>query len=323
MKMLSITLSLVLMTLSTSVVNSQELQPNFKISESSLNDERTESFTLFKKKYLMASIGDSITAGIFSSIQGPISRGERSTPALTGLIENRYSFSWASGYFINSHYKRLDQYLQSRGQSFSLGVKNVAVSGEVYSGIGPQVDAIMALMKSGQYEQLKYVTVFIGNNDACTLSAETAVTEGKKAFEYLLSAFNTIQQPETIKILVVGLPKIYDLATEEIKKSKLLFGRTCEQFRDQQIGYCKNLLGWKTQSEYEAARRLVDTQNNFLREVVAAANSKYSNLEVVYSDYVSRTEVDKEFLSVDCFHPNNLGQEKISEGLWSEIPWFK
>ncbi|MCM2321924.1 MAG: SGNH/GDSL hydrolase family protein [Oligoflexia bacterium] len=280
----------------------------------------------------MGSVGDSITAATFadhsanepflgppdeSGIRQPV---DPSIPALVLSIENKGTYSWASGRRIASHFERLKNALEEQGLGNNIVIQNDAVPGEVAKGLVAQADNIARSMLSGEFEALTYVTFFIGNNDACT------ETDNEKMREHLRRAFAAladIRQAEKIRILVSGMPAIPDLNRPEIRRHRIPGSMTCEEVRREVFHSCGHLLNWNTESEYQERMAEVAAKNQVIEESAREAQARHRNLDIKFTNVLFHQKIPAEWLAVDCFHPNKDGQAEISRLLWNEQPWFK
>lgn len=274
------------------------------------------------KKYLMAAMGDSITAGFFANthIQDLAPDFTLNFPPFT----HKSSDSWASGKSIYSHYVLLEKALRESGDLTSVDMLNASVPGDRAHNMIAQAKRIKEAMQSGKYESLKYLVLLIGANDACAKEAPFGAVEYKMR-ESLKNAFeilSQIEQNEPIRILIAGLPKIPDLARIDVTHSKTIFGLNCRFFRDDLLKSCDPLLNWKSNEEYESRVVIVEHTNKILQEAAADANASHPNLQVVFTDELFSTPIQPDFLAIDCFHPSREGQETISQTLWAQQPWF-
>ncbi len=280
--------------------------------------------------YLMGTIGDSISAATFadSSVNvrwvGETLEDEMllRVPFL-GNQENKETLSWSSGGEIPSHFMRLTQFLKQTAPGASLQVLNVAVPGEKTEGILAQAEAIVDAMKSGNYASVKYITLMIGANDACSKDFENG-TPLQDMTEQMRAAFKKladIRQDEPIRILVSGMPRIPDLGRAEFANTTSALGYSCRAIR-RIHGFCKSLLNWEGEAEYAKKLEVVKDRNLLLGTMVREASAAYSNMQVVFTDQFYNTDIKPAWLSADCFHPNTTGQTELANRLWAAQPWF-
>lgn len=283
--------------------------------------------------YLMANIGDSITAGTFADTSTDLPRSV--FLSITGgfafdnfktflLIENKKSYSWASGEWIDSHYQKLKRLIESGSSQDSLDVMNLAVPGAVAADTLVQAQRLVDAMKSGEYKELKYITLLIGANDACSSETESGTPSehfGKSVWS-TLEKLAEIQQSERIRILVSSLPDIASLGRPEMRKHVTGGVLSCDYFRRKILGFCKPLTKWKGEQEFLEKYQVVAEKNEVLRTVVQEASRAFPQLDIVFSDSLSQYDITPEILAMDCFHPNKRGHEQMSELLWKDQPWF-
>lgn len=308
--------------------------------------------------YLMASLGDSITAATLAEtslvdrhrlqrLEDSLSAGRDRQGAIEALrgrfnMENKETFSWTSGLEIKSQFVKLRTFFGlsptptasdgdgdnglAQGASPSipgLEISNLAKPGEMAEGMVSQARKLKELMDGGQrnrkYAGLKYVTVLIGANDACK---RTASADFQAQLRESLDTLATIRQSEPIRVLVSSIPKIPDVGIPEIQNHTTLFGFTCAEFRNQIIGECNDLTTWTTPADYQERLAVVDQINRDIQAVSAEAGRAHPNMRIVYTDRVYRTPIPIEAMAADCFHPNARGQQKLADALWEEQPWF-
>jgi lysophospholipase L1-like esterase len=275
------------------------------------------------KKYLMAAMGDSITAGFFAD-------SHLKTIAIPDLsilppFTTKKSDSWASGQSIYSHYLLLETSLHQAGDLTPIDVDNEAVPGNQAADMLAQAQKIRKKMKKGHYQALKYVVLFIGANDACSDDTPLGTPEGtiRKGLEETFDVLSQIPQAEPIRVLMSGIPKIPDLARPEVTKSKTVLGLTCSFFRDDFLQSCTPLLNWKSNEEYEKRVAVVEHVNQILEDIAHETNARHPNLQVVFTNQLFNTAIGPQLLALDCFHPSREGQQTISTTLWAEQPWFR
>jgi lysophospholipase L1-like esterase len=298
---------------------------------SSITSSRTSSRTsspTSTQRYLMAALGDSITAGFLADthLKELITREGAVNGALSvPPFSTKNSDSWASGKSIYSHYLLLKRSLKNHGDLTPLDIMNTAIPGDKTQDLIAQAKKVVLKMKSGKYKALKYVVLLIGANDICS-EPETSESDMKESlktvFQTLAQTLSEIHQGVPIRILVSGLPKIPDLAREDVLESRTAFDFTCRFFRDEVLKDCTPLLNWTTQTEYRQRVSIVEDRNRMIKEASETAQKLFPGLEITYSDRLFSTWIDPELLALDCFHPSREGQQMISDLLWEDQPWF-
>ncbi|MBI4925613.1 MAG: SGNH/GDSL hydrolase family protein [Bdellovibrio sp.] len=284
-----------------------------------------------QNKVLMGVLGDSISAATFANTSVSTAKAlslfvspyEPMFDPSIFLYENKETYSWATGNKIQSHYLYLKDYLEKHEQA-ELAFINVAIPGaEIYQ-LKRQTEILLSRLKYENYDYLKYVTLMIGANTACSvekvreLPLEDIVRDLKENFKLLAQ----VNQYERIKILVSSIPKIPELGRKSIMDTKTWSGFTCHLFRDQILHSCNELVLWKNKKEYLEKLKVVRTLNELIQNVIKDAQQSFPSLDIYYSPQFFNTTVLPEDLAADCFHPNASAQEKISELLWQEQPWF-
>lgn len=272
---------------------------------------------------LMGVMGDSISAGTFAETK------DSPFPILDffhipdGFLESKDTFSWASGEDIRSHYKRL-RFLK-RQHGVEVEVVNAAVPGSLISDLKAQARKIRKLMRSGDYVSLEYVTIMIGSNDACRAVSKIYDSRywkyQKERLWIALQVLSSIKQ-EKIKILLSALPDIPSLGKDSISRKRTVGALTCRDFRNTVLKLCNDLLGWQTERGYYSKRVVVEEHNKMLAEFAQTAERDFPNLEIFFTDKLFELKITSADLAMDCFHPSLKGQQKISDVLWLEQPFF-
>jgi lysophospholipase L1-like esterase len=274
--------------------------------------------------FLMGSMGDSISAGFFADTDlrdfaAQVNRGPGS-----GWFEHKDSYSWASGDEISSHFEKLRNAVLLEEPGAELEVQNFAASGNVAENIPDQAEEIVQAMHDGNYRAVKYITLFIGANDACSTQTSGGTPDDEMAQSLMkgFEALSQIEQSEPIRVLVVGLPKIPSLAEANIRESSTLLGLSCHFVRDEVLGTCHSLLDWKNDGEYFEKLGIVADKNAVIQSVTETAAQAFPNLQIHYTARLWNVEIKPEQLAIDCFHPGRLGQQVLADELWAEQPWF-
>lgn len=285
-------------------------------------------------KYLMVSLGDSITAGTFADTSmilnqepplGPWDPTRLSSLSSIGvdipfLFENKATLSWSSGESIQSHFIHLKNYLALTDPDGVLTVANFSYPGDETKNLPGQVDRLLSEYASGGYQSLKYVTILIGADDAC-IQAPTINT--RVNLEVAFARIAQISQSERIKVFVALLPPIPELGRDEIRYHNTLGYFTCEYIRNKVIKECNPVLYSNNTDDFLAKMADIDERNNQIRQAVENAAAQFKNLDLFIGKTLEHHNLALEYLAADCFHPNRSGQEQLSEKLWQEQPWFK
>ncbi|HCM39055.1 MAG: hypothetical protein A2Z97_04810 [Bdellovibrionales bacterium GWB1_52_6] len=272
---------------------------------------------------LMGVMGDSISAGSLSDL--PLKPFARSEGAVNAKLiwENKRRLSWASGRAVASHFRLLGDYLRAEGEDQKLFIENFATPKHRTRDLPGQARELVRHFKNGAYSSLIYVTVLIGSNDACDKPGPTPLDQMREELLKTFAIMSEIKQEDSIRILLVGIPRIPDLGAPSIRRTHTpLLGLRCSFVRDRLFGFCPNLIGWRTVAQYHAAMDIVEERNRLLRSTAAEATAAFPNLEIVYSNHLYNLEIPSELLAIDCFHPSKRGQEAISREVWLDQPWF-
>lgn len=282
----------------------------------------------------MGALGDSITAGAMANYRRkdavqtlPLFLAQ----ALAAFAKNdftpfeRRDYSWSTGHFglpveVKSHARRLKELLPF-GTNFK--VKNAAVSG------AESLDVLQdqwPKLRQWSHDKLgrsapEYVTLLIGANNVCRDLVED-MTPTEVFMSHVGGVMDEIlaTSPDT-HIMVSALPAIETLR-DVASDSKLLGFAPAETCRD--FWELANVCFTLTREEDPARRAMVAERvrdyNLALRHYAETRRAQYGDrVRVSWNVYEGRfTDND---ISVDCFHPNPEGQNKIADYTWTNSWW--
>lgn len=195
---------------------------------------------------------------------------------------NNKDYSWATGTKVNSHYMRLKKHHPK------IKVINMAIP-------GVKSDDLVRQAEQASIVKLDYVTILIGANDFCGGKADP-----EQYGDNIMKAIRVIQKKSpNAKILLSSLPNIP-------KVRAIAETMTCGLIWREAMKHCD-----------------VSDTNKFLNAWVGMnfelAKISMTSGNVRYSSSLSSREITKEGISnVDCFHPNNVGQEAIADMTWND-----
>lgn len=237
----------------------------------------------------MASLGDSITRGFNAC----------------GWFSDCPSSSWSTGdnASVNSHFVRL------KAQNDALTANNDAKTGAVVADLAGQAQAAVS-------QQVDYVTILIGANDACASSEEsmTSVADFESRFR---SAMQTLHdgRPEA-SIFVSSIPDIKRLW--EVGKDNSSARNAWNLFN-----ICQSMLENPTSTDQadedrrNRVRQRVTDFNAVLAQVCGEqATCKYDG-GAVFSYPFEISHVS----GWDYFHPNESGQQILAEETYKASFW--
>jgi lysophospholipase L1-like esterase len=236
----------------------------------------------------MAAIGDSITRAMNTEI----------------TFGDKPKHSWSTGDDpsdeVISHYEMI----LNENPKIKDNNHNYAVSGSKVNDIYNQAQEVINMDPKPEY-----ITILIGGNDACapSLKEMTDLNVFENEFDRTLSLL-TEKLPET-RILVVGLPDIYQLYDIGHKKGCTLvwdIANICRALTDPS----------NTEEDRLKFRERVIEYNKILKRIT----EKYNQ---VYSSSVFNYQFKEEDITWDCFHPSKIGQKKIAELTWADVSFKK
>jgi hypothetical protein len=286
--------------------------------------------------YLMAALGDSITAAFLANTS--LSEKSRHEPPpgtddegfalwvyMRNLLENKKELSWVSGMEIPSHYGHLNRYIKKNKIQGTVMMYNGAVSGATLTDMVRQADKVVKHMQSGKFASLAYVTIMAGANDACNKRYKNGTPEQlmRRSLMAIFARLAKIRQQQPVRILVSGAPRIPDLGMPHIKNASTVGGMSCGYLQEKVLKACLPLTTWSTPAEYKERMARVARKNLAIRSAVQEANIRFPSLEIQYSDRMFEKPLKAEDLAIDCFHPNRYAHGVISTILWPEQPWYR
>ncbi len=238
---------------------------------------------------VLSALGDSITTGFGS--------------CLVLVSCERYSWSTGTSVRVDSHYRRLrERYPRLRAYDRAVpGARAQALTGQAAAAVRDRADL---------------VTVLIGANDACHggVDAMTPVATFRTQVDAGLRTLR-VGHPKA-RVLVVSIPDLYRLWQ---------VGHTDRRaVRAWAHGVCPALLADATSTAPAAVsrrarfRERIDDYNDQLRAACRAYGSRCR-----WDDgaaHRARFGLDQ-VNSLDWFHPNASGQDRLAEVTWGVARW--
>lgn len=231
----------------------------------------------------MASLGDSITRG-FNACGWYVDCPSR-------------SFSTGSYSSVNSHYLRIL-------------AKNAAISGKNYNDAKSGAKAADMYGQAGTAvgQNVQYVTMLIGANDACT-SSEASMTSVAAFRASIDSALNRIKAGlPNAKVAVISVPNIWQLWN---------VGKNSSSARSawSLFGICQSMLANPTstaQADVDRRARVLQRVVDFNSQLAQACAAYGANCDfdgnAVFNYAFSLSQVS----TWDYFHPNTSGQTALA-----------
>lgn len=218
---------------------------------------------------------------------------------------------------VKSHAIRLQE-LNSR-----LKIYSGAVSGSVAKDVAmDQVHRVMSwARKTNGRRAPDYVTLMIGPNDICADSA-AAMTSANEYHDHMVFVMDRLMREDNrTRVLVNSVPNI-DRLREIAKNARMsnLSSLTCSDVWNI-AKFCPTLTTIDDPRERAKIRDRVTEYNHILEDLVEERRAAFGDR----IRYVDMTEIDynPDDLSIDCFHPNIMGQNKISQASWPSTWWAK
>jgi lysophospholipase L1-like esterase len=280
----------------------------------------------------MGALGDSITAGMLAnyrrqSIMYPWNTlrlvwdalSILATPAGKERVEKR-ELSWSTGFDpkerVFSHGARL-----ARLSGLSrIKAYNSAVSGET------SLDVVNTqLPELGEWSRMElgqaypdYVTLLIGPNDICAKTVEEMVPVDDYYWNIVRVVDEVLSKSPKSRILLSSIPDVEKLRNIA-KDAHLHSGMKCSRLWST-AHVCPTLTSLSDPAGRALVKQRVDQYNEALKDV-ARSRSAYYGDRVRYGWHTFETDYNPNDLSIDCFHPNPSGQEKLAESTWADSWW--
>jgi lysophospholipase L1-like esterase len=237
----------------------------------------------------MASIGDSMTRA------ADVCCWYGDHPA------NSWSTGGASWDGISSHYERLR-------------ALNPAMAGHNYNDArsGARMSDAPGQAQAAVSQQVGYVTILMGANDACTSSpaAMTSVDTFRSQYSQTLQTLSS-GLPANAHIFVASIPDVYRLW--QLYHTDLL-----AQLVWATAGICQSLLATnRTDADRQAVRDRVIAFNSVLQTECAKYTKCRFDDNALFNYQFTRADVSK----LDYFHPSLTGQATIAQTTWPHSWW--
>jgi lysophospholipase L1-like esterase len=282
----------------------------------------------------MGSLGDSMTAGALAMFKRqdfvlPWTEFMVALRAIAFGLTNKLStvesrkLSWAAGYDtarrVESHSYRLTQIQHLKKQ---IPTYNAAISGaESEHVLATQVDRLSEWsLKTVKKPFPDYVTLMIGPNDACADSTDQMVDTNtyysnvSKVIDEMLA-----RSPDT-KIVVGSIPNIETLRGVA-KDARLYWGISCGELWEK-TKLCPTLTTLSDPYQRAIVAARIQDYNSALQQIVETRRADFGDrirfAEQTYKEVFTANE-----LSIDCFHPNSHGQDRIANATWNASWWTK
>lgn len=289
----------------------------------------------------MAAIGDSVTAGAVAQfttqswyhpteLVGLLYRLLRAK--FKGSVEpaQRKDLSWVTGAnhrkWVHSHYAMLSFLAEEQGRA-EVKVYNAAVSQENSGDALVQLDRVTKWSTATQGKGAPdYVTIFIGANDLCndpgTNSTPTETYRGR----ITKMVHEVLSRNRKSKVLVMELPnvnRVWEFAREK-KLSRYKKFQNCSMLW-RQSSLCQSVLTDVSPAQRRASINQNKEYNRVLRETVANFNAqggRYGRDRVRLAKGFFDLPLNFDEMSIDCFHPNYMGQSKIGWKSFEQTWWY-
>jgi len=281
----------------------------------------------------MASMGDSITAGLFANFRRQdiiypwartllLSEAALFFPKKNIDYLEKQHLSWSTGVDflgrVASHASRLEK-LNGRAD---LEIFNAAVSGDSSIDLVEQVANVFQWSQETLGQAVPdYVTLMIGPNDACAENTNAMTQIGLYQERVAAALDSLLVAGKNSKVLISVIPNVETLRT--VAKNARLLGiapiARCQNLWEL-IKLCPTLTTLDDPTERaKVAQRVVD-YNFALKQAVDEKVGIYGDrVRLASEPYQIAFSADD--LSIDCFHPNTRGQNLLAASSWRSSWW--
>lgn len=235
----------------------------------------------------MASMGDSITRAY-------------NTGSTAFIDAPANSWSTGTSTTVNSLYSRI------------LAV-NSTMSGKNYNNAvtGAKITDLVGQVTRTNSQNVEYVTILLGANDACTSSESTMTSVANYRSQFETAMKNLTTGSPNAKIYVMSVPNVYNLWS-------VLKGNASARATWSLLGICQSMLANPTSTKQTDANRRervlqrVKDYNTQLAEVCALyTQCRFDNNAVFNTTFLS-----SDVSTRDYFHPSVAGQAKLAQVAW-------
>lgn len=290
-------------------------------AEVKLKDWQDHPSTEAYSSQAMAILGDSISVGFVADTTILEAQKYQVKPDQLNVLwllsqgsrSEQLRRVWAGGDKFSSHYVKLKERLAELKKPSDVELYNVARAGAKTPELKTQITALAAQMLLKPKQKLIYVTLFMGSNDVCDGKSSDEIN---KNLSRALSRLNRLQDSRIVVLLVNLLP-IYQLSDPKIANYPALAGLTCQAEQVEHFKFCNSFIKPATQEEAEGNRKLIESANVGISDL--AGSQDFKNLRIINGKSLSQADLLPEMLAIDCFHPNQDGQQAISEALWEDV----
>jgi lysophospholipase L1-like esterase len=236
----------------------------------------------------MAAAGDSVTRAFDAT--------------WSHVLSDRPQYSWSSGNdaAVDSHYQRIL-------------AANPAVGGHVYNHArtGAKMADLDGQVKAAAGEGVQYLTVLMGANDLCGVSASTMTPTATFRAQFAQALSDFFAADPSAHVLVSSIPDLFQLWT-------VLRGSWAAEVTWRVGHVCPLLLSWSNRA---ADRQAVVAQEQADNAALASVCGQYPRCRWDgYAVYHLRLDA-KEISPADHFHPNLAGENALAATTWAAGFW--
>jgi lysophospholipase L1-like esterase len=168
-----------------------------------------------------------------------------------------------------------------------------------------------------------YVTLLIGANDACAETPEEMEDLGTFYARFYMVTEELLWNSPKTHVLVSHLPNIEKIRA--IAKDASVFGfdtlgiTTCQDLWET-INLCPTFTTLSDPIERQKVSTRISQYNQVMTDVTKQLRGRYGD-RLRLSKRAYEVEFTPDHLSLDCFHPNARGQNRLAEETWKDSWW--
>jgi lysophospholipase L1-like esterase len=230
--------------------------------------------------------------------------------------------SWSSGLDADktfmSHAKELKRLLGSEPFIALNSARSGDTSLQMLQKQLPEVHQLAASQLGGKMPD--YVTILVGPNDLCANSPRDMRPVADYERNVRLVVDDLMKSAPNTKVMISSIPnvtKLHDVAANAPALGERV--GNCQQVW-QALHMCPTLTTDTDPSDRREVAARVNDYNNALQSIARIESAKYGD-RVRFSIGPYNVNFNADWLSVDCFHPNIIGQNALSQSSWVDSWW--
>lgn len=235
------------------------------------------------------------------------------------------NLSWVNGYYgfwqqilgmpnVNSHYQRIQNAFGASGTENMMA----AVS-------GARMDQFTNMAMGVAWRNIDYTTVLLGANDVCVDSPAALPSDAQFEHNFRSGMDQLVNYlPNGSTVLVASIPDVEQVYQAGLNKTALGVVN-CKAIWSL-ANICQSVLA---DTNTEADRQYVKSRNAGYNAILQNVSAEYQNqatasgkqLFIDYNNASGSQFTHVDVSNIDCFHPSEIGQHRISQETWRNGPF--